>query len=231
MVSSSVPALSTRTEPMNIDFKYYLAIFWRRLPYFVILTALFTSIGVSLAVVLPSQYRATATLLMEGAQIPERLASSTVETNSREQLQIIQQRLLTRDNLLDIADRLNVYGEAENRMNASEIVQNMRSRTELRSDAGRNSATLMRISFRAENPNLSASVANEFVTLVLQENVQMRTNRAGETLEFFEQDVDRLGVELDTQSTRILQFQNENADSLPGSENFLRDERSQASDR
>jgi len=216
---------------MNIDFKYYLAIFWRRLPYFVILTALFTSIGVSLAVVLPSQYRATATLLMEGAQIPERLASSTVETNSREQLQIIQQRLLTRDNLLDIADRLNVYGEAENRMNASEIVQNMRSRTELRSDAGRNSATLMRISFRAENPNLSASVANEFVTLVLQENVQMRTNRAGETLEFFEQDVDRLGVELDTQSTRILQFQNENADSLPGSENFLRDERSQASDR
>lgn len=216
---------------MNIDFKYYLAVFWRRLPYFVILTALFTSIGVSLAVVLPSQYRSTATLLMEGAQIPTRLASSTVETNSSEQLQIIEQRLLTRDNLLDIADRLNVYRDVEDPMNASEIVDDMRSRTTLRSESGRDSATIMRISFMAGNPGISAAVANEFVTLVLQENVQMRTNRAGETLEFFEQEVDRLGVELDTQSTRILQFQNENAESLPGSEDFLRDERSQASDR
>jgi polysaccharide chain length determinant protein (PEP-CTERM system associated) len=217
---------------MNIDFKYYLGVFWRRLPYFLVAVALFTSVGLSIAVILPPEYEARATLLIESPQIPDELAASTVRTNPEEQLQIIEQRLLTRANLLDTANRLNVYGNDRSEMpSASGIVQDMRDRTALRSSTGRNEATLMSIGFRADTAQLAAEVANEFVTLVLQENIAMRTNRAGETLEFFEQEVERLGNELDVQSTRILDFQTQNAGALPSGADFLRDQRTDASDR
>ena len=40
-------------------------------------------------------------------------------------------------------------------------------------------------------------VTNELVTLILQENVSLRTNRAGDTLAFFEGESERLSGELD----------------------------------
>ena len=95
---------------MKIDFRYYLSVFWRRFPYFIVVAAFFTSIGVTVAVLLPTEYEATATLLVESAQIPDELASATVRTAPTEQLQIIEQRLMTRANLLDTANRLEVFG-------------------------------------------------------------------------------------------------------------------------
>lgn len=217
---------------MSIDFKYYLSVFWRRLPYFLVVVALFTSAGLTVALILPPEYEARATLLVESPQIPDELAASTVRTIPEEQLQIIQQRLLTRANLLDTANRLSVYGQDRSQQpSASEIVQDMRERTVVSASSGRNSATFMHISFRAPTPGMAAEVANEFVTLVLQENIEMRTSRAGETLEFFEQEVERLGAELDAQSSRILDFQTENAGALPSNADLLRSQQQSMQDR
>lgn len=209
---------------MNIDFKYYLGIFWRRFPYFLVVAALFTSIGLTVAMILPPEYKASATLLVEDSQIPDRLATSTVQTSSAQQLQIIQQQLLTRANLIETANRLNVYGDASG-MTASEIVDDMRSRTTFAREGGRQAATIVRIGFRSPNPRTAAAVVNDFVTLVMQENVEMRTARAGDTLDFFRQEVDRLSAELDTQSSRLLEFQIQNAAALPSSEGYLRQEK------
>lgn len=217
---------------MNFDFRYYRSVFWRRFPYFVVIVAFFTSIGVTLAIILPPEYEARATLLVESAQIPDELAASTVRTDAEEQLQIIEQRLLTRRNMLDTAGRLDVF-VPENRadMSATETVQEMRARTTIRSSSGRNSATLMTIAFRAARPNLAAEVVNEYVTLILQENVEMRTARAGDTLEFFEQEVERLGGELDAQSARILEFQTSNSQALPESGDYLRERQTTIEER
>lgn len=209
---------------MNLDLKYNAAVFWRRFPYFIVVASLLTSLGLILAIILPPAYEARAKLLVEQEQIPQDLASSTVRTNALEQLQIIEQRLMTRGNLLETANRLGVYANRDPEdgpMSASDIVDDMRARTTFERQTGRNTATTMTISFRAPTSALAAQVTNEFVTLVLRENVEMRTSRAGDTLEFFEQEVERLSGELSTQSARILEFRNANADALPTSLNFL----------
>lgn len=90
---------------MKLDLKYYLRVFMRRSPYFILITALFSSIGLSVAMLLPAEYEARATLLVEAEQIPANLAASTVQVQAAEQLQIIEQRLMTRANLLEMANR------------------------------------------------------------------------------------------------------------------------------
>ncbi|MEP4639105.1 MAG: Wzz/FepE/Etk N-terminal domain-containing protein, partial [Yoonia sp.] len=181
-----------------LDLGFYFALFMRRLPYFLIFVVAGTAMGVSLALTLPPSYTAEARLVVESEQIPDELAASTVRTEASEQLQIIQQRILTRDTLLDMANRLNIYGPrtAGESLRPDQIVSDLRSRIRIRTTGGRGAATLVNISFSATSPNLAAQVTNEVVTAMLEENVRMRTGVSGQTLEFFEQEVERLDQEL-----------------------------------
>lgn len=211
---------------MKLDFKYYLSIFWRRFPLFLVVTSIFTSIGLSYAIVLPPEYRSQAFILVESEQIPDELAASTVSTGADEQIEIIRRRLMTRDNLLDTANRLKLYdsSDPDQAQSASKIVNDLRSRTRIGRVGGRrSSATILNIAVRSNDPQEAAQIANEFVTMVMQENIQLRTEQAGGTLEFFQQEVERLNGELDSQSVRILEFQSANSDALPGSAEVRRE--------
>jgi len=214
---------------MNLDLRYYLSVLIRRSPYIIVVTALFASIGLTVAIILPSEFEAKATLLVEAEQIPQNLASSTVSTNAGEQLRIIEQRLLSRQNLLDVSRRLGLHRASvgANEISVAEIVGDMRSRLTFRQVGGggrraSDAATILEISYRGRSPSQVAQIANEFVTLVLQENLEIRTEQAGDTLAFFTQEVERLGGELDAQSVRLIQFQNEAGIATPDNLAFLR---------
>ena len=225
---------------MNLDLRFYAALFLRRIHYFLILLALGGGIGITLAIVLPPVYRAEALLIVESQQIPDELAATTVQTETTEQLQIIQQRILTRDSLLEMANRLNVYaarpGEVADRMPADEIVEDMRERISIATTGGASTrgpvqATIVRVSFEAPTAIMSATVTNEVVTLILQENVEIRTSVAGQTLEFFTETVGRLDQELATRGAEILAFQERNLEALPDSLEFRRQQQSAAQER
>jgi polysaccharide chain length determinant protein (PEP-CTERM system associated) len=204
---------------MKSTIKFYLMLIWRRLPAMALIVLLVAGMGVAVAVQLPTTYSTSARLLVEGAAIPDELAASTVRTGAAEQLDVIQQRLMTRANLIDIANKHQVFPNLRE-MTPDAIVERMRNKTTIRSTSGRDRATLMTISFEASDPRTAANVVNEYVTLILDENVRFRTNRAGDTETFFSQEVDRLSNEIDIQKDRILRFKQQNADALPDNLSF-----------
>lgn len=199
---------------MNLDLSFYLAVFLRRLHYFIIIFALVTAAAIAAAFLLPPVYRANSVLLVESSQIPGPLAAPTVQAQALEKLQTIQNRLMTRTNLLEIAQRLKVFKNM-GKMTPDEIVQAMRQQTTITNSAGRGMATIMTVEFEGETGPVVAGVVNEYITLILKEDVATRTERAENTVEFFNQEVDRLSGELDKMSAKILDFQNQNADALP----------------
>ena len=78
----------------------------------------------------------------------------------------------------------------------------------------------MRISFEARSGVIAANVVNEYVTLVLEENVRFRRARTEGTLEFFEQEVQRLSRDVDSKSAAIVLFKAENAGALPENQSY-----------
>jgi uncharacterized protein involved in exopolysaccharide biosynthesis len=204
---------------MNPEIRYYLSVFIKRLPLFLAVSISISLAGIGAAVLLPTVFKSKASLLVESAQIPDSLAASTVEVEANEQLEIFQQRLLTRANLVEIAREFGVFNENAN-MSPDEIVGKMRATTSMRSTTGRNRATILEIEFLARNGTISAAVVNEYVTRILSESARLRTRQAGDTMEFFQQEVDRLSVELRVQSKRIIDFQNTNSDALPANLNY-----------
>lgn len=212
----------------NIDLKFYLAVFLRRLPYFLVIAALVAAVGVTLAAILPPEYRSAASILVEPQQIPGELAATTVEVDPYEQAQIIEQRITTRTNLVELAERLGLYAD-QPEMSANAMAGDLAGRiefigfvpdvTQMRGVPG---ATILGVAFTAPTSALAVKGANELVNLVLQENVRIRTDRAGDTSSFFQAEVDQLAGEIERQSARIAEMKTANVDALPDSLNARR---------
>jgi polysaccharide chain length determinant protein (PEP-CTERM system associated) len=201
------------------EVRYYFSIFLRRLHYFLAVFMVVSTIAVIAAFTLPPAFESQTRLLVEGPQIPTSMAASTVQIGLNEQLEIIEQRLMTRANLLQVARAQNVF-ENMQEMTADSIVEAMRARTTIQRPGGRNPAPIMNISFEARLPQIAAGVLNDYLTLIERQNAEFRTSRAGNTLEFFEQEVARLGQDLDAQSSKILEFKTRNTGALPESLNY-----------
>jgi uncharacterized protein involved in exopolysaccharide biosynthesis len=221
-----------------MDLKFYFSLFLRRLHWFMLFLVIGSAIGLTLAKVLPPVYVAEARLLVESEQIPGDLAETTVRIEATEQLQIIQQRILTRDTLVDMANRLDVYGADSGargpRMDTDELVEDMRERIifVVTGSSRRNEgATLISVGFEAPSARMATTVANELVTLIQREDVGMRTRVARQTLQFFQQEADRLDQELASQGARILEFKEANQEALPDSLEFRRSQQAAAQER
>jgi uncharacterized protein involved in exopolysaccharide biosynthesis len=199
---------------MNIDLYFYWKLFLRRLPIMALLVTLCAALGVFTAIRLPTTYSTSASLLVEDPQIPDSMVTSTVRTSAAEQLDIIQQQITTRATLIDIANQYDVFENIRD-ISPNDVVSQMREATTIRLSTGRNQAIVMTISFRGRSGKVVADAVNQYVTLVLEANLDFRMSRAESTLEFFEQELDRLSVQLDEQSVRITTFKGENAQALP----------------
>jgi uncharacterized protein involved in exopolysaccharide biosynthesis len=225
-----------------MDLRFYVSLFLRRLHWFLLVALVCSVLGIVVARVLPTVYVAEARLVVESEQIPDALAASTVQTQATEQLQIIQQRILTRDILVEMANRLDIYAarraQGEPMPAAEAIVADLRTRIRIAVSGasptqrrGETQATIVTVSFQAPTGALAAAVTNEVVTLILKEDVGMRTGVARQTLEFFEQEVARLDKELAQRAAAILAFKEENIAALPDSLDFRRSQQAAAQER
>lgn len=223
-----------------MDFRFYLSLFLRRLHWFLLVAVLCAAIGITLARILPTVYIGEAALVVESEQIPDNLAASTVRTQATEQLEIIQQRILSRDTLVEMANRLQIYGpesgQRSRQLDADELVADLRERISIVTSGGPVArgpaqATLVKVSFEAPTAALAAAVTNDVVTLILKTDVEMRTGAARQTLDFFQQDVTRLDKELTDRGAAIVRFKEANKTALPDSLEFRRNQQAAAQDQ
>ena len=210
------------------NLKYYLSIFRRRVHWFLLVATVIAATAVVVALALPPAFVSQTRLLVEAPQIEGGVGE---DFSPVQQLQIVQQRLLTRANLLDIARDLGVLGPEQARMNPDAIVQAMRARTNMSTSTGREEATFMTIAFEAPTARAAAGVLNAYLDIIQTSDAEFRSGRAGQNLAFFEQEVERLSGELDAASERILAFKNANADALPESLDYRLEERGDLQDR
>ncbi|MBE7184191.1 MAG: lipopolysaccharide biosynthesis protein [Methylobacterium mesophilicum] len=211
----------------DLDIRYLFSLFLKRLPLFLGIAALGTTLGIATASLLPPVYRASTKLLAETPQIPADLARTTVSTSALEQIQIIEQEITTSDIMLDLASRLDIFGARRGQLSDEALVDNMRGRIRFEQvpldiNPSERSANVFNVSFDARDPELAARVANALATIVLDRNMRVRTGRAGDTLAFFNGETARLGDELTGIEKQILDFKNANKDALPDGLDFRR---------
>jgi uncharacterized protein involved in exopolysaccharide biosynthesis len=207
------------------DVRFYLSVYLQRLHYFLPPIVVVTVIGLLAALLLQPIYRSVAKILVESPRISADLARPSVQADAVQQLQVLEQELMTRASLLSMAEKFAIYPRGG--LSQDEIAGDMLARTRVEpfalSDLGsNNSAVAFTISFDAEDPVLAAEVANGFATAILDANARERKAIAEDAHAFFKREADRLKGGLQEAQDAILAFKREHSDALPENLEFRR---------
>ncbi|GAA6207066.1 hypothetical protein NBRC116601_03590 [Cognatishimia sp. WU-CL00825] len=201
----------------------------------IVLLAMVIALGVAAslfyALSLPRSFETTAIIQIEQPQVQQSMgAGDTVNARTLQQLQIIEQRVMSRDNLLVIIDKLDLYSEFPEMSDNEKVVA-------LREAAGVSRVsdpalawrpdiipTALNIVVRLGDPELAAQVANELVSNVLEQNKSRRAGRAQETLDFFVSEESRIGATIEKLEITVADFKRDNAEFLTAGLNGQREQ-------
>ncbi len=214
----------------EFDLRVYIAILKRRYLYLLVPAILIAIGALTYAYIMPPVYEASATILVESQQIPTGLAAPTVTANASERIALIEQLLLARDNLLQIANKYGLYQSSGQNRTPSAVVDSMRQGIHIdqidTANMGQSGTGVIgfTVKFQYNDASVAAGVTNELVTSILSQNVQSRLSRASETSSFFQQQKDDLQKQLQALEDKIADYKRTNEADLPETLNSRREQ-------
>lgn len=138
-------------------------------------------------------------------------------------LQIVQARLMVRDNIVALIDQFDLF-EGQEVLDESLKVEIIRRSLRIDSMTGTgtqfygNTAALpgvLQVTATMPTPQLAAAVANELAQDVLELNSSTQSERAQETMEFYTREEARIAQRIETVEDEMAAFRNENLEILP----------------
>src|SRR5262245_40042380 len=177
-------------------------------------------LALGLALGLPSEYEAVATVTVEPQVIPPTMAPSAIEAKTETRYENLKLQLLARDSLSSIISDFKLY---ENDTRPREkVVEAMRKKISLdplppaiidpRKPIELNS---FKISFRHSNPKTAAEVANRLARDFISANLRDRTSLAEGTMEFFDQQLQKARSDLADIARQVSDYKENYQGELP----------------
>ena len=197
---------------------FYWALIKRRWAYSVIPLVLIVSATIGVVLFWPATYLAEGKILVQSQQIPTELVRPTVTSAAQERIQVIEQRTMTRDNLIAIVDKFQLFPEKRTLMSATELVELMKKNTKIapvdlqldfkqKSRAALDNPTIVfSVGFEYPDPATAMRVANELMTRILNEDLRDRTSRATDTTKFLAREVQKLRADNAALDAKIAQL-------------------------
>ena len=202
----------------------YLDIARRRKFLFIFTAPVLLFISVVVIATLPPIFESKGTILIQDQEIPEDLVRSTVNSYAEQQIETTRQRILTRARIMEIIEKFNLYADIRQKASVDQLSSAFRSSMGVKmisADVPGQWGRIQKaniafvVSFMDKSPKLSQTVANELVTLFLEDNVRERTSQADDTAKFLEDEADRMQARVQETENKIAEFKVEYADSLP----------------
>ena len=119
-------------EEETLDPLYYFEILKKRKFYALISFIVVFAIGWAVAMLWPPTYLSEGKILVVSQQIPVDLVRPTVTATASERISTIEQRVMTRDNLLKIVDKYQMYADQRNRLSRTDLLDLMRTHASIK---------------------------------------------------------------------------------------------------
>lgn len=210
-----------------------LSLLKRRLPLVLTVMCIGFVLALYLVVTSPRVYEASGVIQIEAPAIVDPASDSGLPIARR--VQLIEQRMMVRSNLISVIDRHNLYVGLPLSMN--EKVDLLRRTTRIESVAAPGqgataSASLAAIIITAQGGTAqqAADIANDFADNVINRDEENRQSRIQETQQFLNGEETRIQGELEAHDHKVAEFTTANEDSLPGSQTYIQSELTQLSD-
>lgn len=214
------------TQPVaELTPKDYWEVLKRRRWGLLVPVALILLVTALTALLLPSIYASSATIMIEEQQIPSEFVMTTVNTYAEQRVENIKQRALSFSPLWNIIKEQNLYPDLRDKRTPEEIVAKMRNDIgvkilsseifDRRTGRPTTVATAFTVSYEGQNPQAVLRVTDILTSLFLEQNLQVRQQRVSETTEFLEAEAKRVQDELALAERQVAEFKQDHINELP----------------
>ena len=177
------------------------------------------------ALLLPSIYKSSSTILIEEQQVPDDFVMATVTSYVEQRLQAINQRIMSYSRLKEVIDQFDPYPGLKTRFTDDEIVVKMREDIQLtpisadtmdRRTGRPSEATIaFTLSYEGKSPSKVQQIATVLASLFLEENIKVRSRQTMETAQFLEEEMNRVKNEITTIESNLAKFKERHFNELP----------------
>lgn len=182
------------------------------------------------ALSVPHLYQSSEVIQIEQPKIANDLAPSTVEGSSARRLQLIEQQLMARGNLVDIINKYDLYADLTalrltdkvNLLRDSVTITGVAAPREGYGDDG--TISVLTFTAKMDDPADAQAVAREFADRTRALSAAQRREQTRETLEFFQRQEDNLIRDISALESERADFRAANDLSLEGGLQFRRGE-------
>lgn len=210
-------------------FNYYVAPLRRRIWLIVAPVVIMPLVGFGVSFLLAPRYTSKSMLQVEPQLVPSLYVHPIVTEHLNDRINMLQQRVLSRDHLELLVSRL---GLAEKGRNPESIMEQIRANVSVApaypgsasSQAGQLRKQLASetkdppgysVSFTAENPREAQIVCEEITSMLLAENLKRREQAAETTTDFLARRLVDARLNLDLLDKRLAEFKKEHLGRLP----------------
>lgn len=182
-------------------------------------------IGVISAINRPDVFEAAAVIQVELPTVTEAGQAVATPINALQLLQVIEQRLTTRDTILALIDRHGLFDDAP-ATSLEDRVAAMRAAIRFQSVSTATGGGLSAIIIVAQagKADDAAAVANDLAQSVLDMGAADKRATADATFSFFKEEESRIWSEITSLEQQIAQYRETNQDILPAARENRRDE-------
>ncbi|MCF6205154.1 MAG: Wzz/FepE/Etk N-terminal domain-containing protein [Methylococcaceae bacterium] len=208
----------------------YIQVLKRQKKQIIFTSVIIFFIAVLVAMKLPAMYKSTAIILIEQQEIPQELVRSTVTSYADQRIQVISQRVMSTENLKAVIEKFNLYTEDRKNLSSAVVLDAMRADIQLdmvsadvidpRSGRPMQATIAFNLSYASKSAKKAQQVANELVSLYLNENLKRRTQAASETTSFLAIEANKLSDQITKIEEKLAEFKEKNAASLPELQNL-----------
>lgn len=175
-------------------------------------------------------YRSSEVIQVVQPKISDDLAKSTVEGSSARRLQLIEQRLMARDSVLEIIAQYRLFADMPG-LKDSDRVAMLRKAVQINGVAAARegfaddgSMSVLTISAEMPTPEQAQQIAHEFAQRTIQISRENRIEQARDTLDFLTVQERGLAADIAELEARVAAYRHEHDLALPGSVEFRRAE-------
>jgi len=208
----------------QLTFHDYLLITRRRAPYMVAIIVLGLLLTILAAIVIPPSYLANGTIMVESPLVPETIVPSVIRNQLDERINAIMQRVMTRESLLQIADKYGLFKGQSGSLSTTELIDKMRKRitvepvaTSQAIQTNQRGHPIMSftLSYEDQRPEVAFQVTNALISTFLEWGEKMRTEGAAATTVFLTEEAKSLRQEVDRLEKLIADYKNQHKNALP----------------
>lgn len=166
----------------------------RQRRWFVVIPLMVCTVaGFALAFLLPAKYQSSATVVVESKDLPDDIASASVDDLIDRRIAKIKQQIFSRPALIELIQSNGLYQQQRRSKPLSQIIEVMRDATmitpvsaEIDRNAGRNGSNTVafQISFTYSDPAKAQAVTQQFTEKLLKLDSTQLSDQANSTVRF-----------------------------------------------